>query len=131
MSTNALNKLCKVLLEHGLSSISSRFVHNLPHRGVSARLDFRTFSSRRLVSNTPLLRLVGQVADTKYFMASSAVAELRRIRTAEIDDPERVVALGGNLVKKGGQSSAGDECIISFCCKAVNSQTGPFSIKSL
>ena len=45
-------------------------------------------------------------------MATAAVIELRHIRTAQIDDPERVVELAKFLVKKGGSSSVGDECMI-------------------
>jgi hypothetical protein len=44
-------------------------------------------------------------------MATSAVAELRHIRTAGIDDPERVVRAGRTVLGKGGYGSAGDECI--------------------
>jgi hypothetical protein len=47
-------------------------------------------------------------------MASSAIIELRHIRTAEIDDPERVVQLSRHLLKKGGYQSAGDECTINL-----------------
>jgi hypothetical protein len=43
-------------------------------------------------------------------MATLAAAELRRLRTAGIDDPGRVVEIGRNIVGKGGFGSAGDEC---------------------
>lgn len=42
-------------------------------------------------------------------MATASILELRRIRTAGIDDPERVVTLGRSLLLKG-PGSAGDEC---------------------
>ena len=45
-------------------------------------------------------------------MAVSAVEELRRIRTAEIDDPQRVVEIGRRVLGKRGFASAGDECRI-------------------
>jgi hypothetical protein len=47
-------------------------------------------------------------------MATSAILELRRLRTAGIDDPVRVVELGARILVKGGFGSAGDEC--SFLC---------------
>lgn len=43
-------------------------------------------------------------------MATSAVTELRHIRTAGIDDPERVVRAGRAVIGKGGYGSSGDEC---------------------
>lgn len=43
-------------------------------------------------------------------MASAAVVELRHIRGAGIDDPERVVHAGRAVLGKGGYGSAGDEC---------------------
>jgi hypothetical protein len=43
-------------------------------------------------------------------MATLAVTELRRLRTAGIDDPDRVVEIGRNILGKGGFRSAGDEC---------------------
>lgn len=43
-------------------------------------------------------------------MAASAIEELRRIRVAQIDDPERVIELGGTVLKRGGLRAAGDEC---------------------
>ena len=43
-------------------------------------------------------------------MAASAIEELRRIRAAQIDDPERIVELGGTVLKQGGLRAAGDEC---------------------
>jgi hypothetical protein len=43
-------------------------------------------------------------------MAIAAVAELRRIRAAGIDDPERVVEFGRGIVRKGHFGSIGDEC---------------------
>ena len=43
-------------------------------------------------------------------MATAAVAELRHIRAAGIDDPERVVRAGRTVLGKGGYGSAGDEC---------------------
>jgi hypothetical protein len=45
-------------------------------------------------------------------MATSSIAELRRIRTAEIYDPETVVELGRLVVKTSGKG-AGDECNFS------------------
>ena len=47
---------------------------------------------------------------TQEGMATAAVIELRHIRTAAIDDPERVVQVGRGLLGKGGYGSAGDEC---------------------
>jgi hypothetical protein len=44
-------------------------------------------------------------------MATASILELRRIRTAGIDDPERAIALGRSVLLKGGHASAGDECI--------------------
>jgi hypothetical protein len=44
-------------------------------------------------------------------MATPAIVELRRLRTSGIDDPERVVQVGRNVLDKGGFSAAGDECI--------------------
>jgi hypothetical protein len=46
-------------------------------------------------------------------MATASIAELRRLRTAAVDDPERVVELGKFVLIKGGFGSAGDECIKS------------------
>jgi len=42
-------------------------------------------------------------------MATPAIVELRRLRTSGIDDPERVVQVGRNVLDKGGFSAAGDE----------------------
>lgn len=42
--------------------------------------------------------------------AAAAIDELRRIRTAQSDDPERVVQLGRTLVNSTGKAAAGDEC---------------------
>jgi hypothetical protein len=44
-------------------------------------------------------------------MATSSIAELRHLRSAAIDDPERTVDLGKLVLIKGGFGSAGDECI--------------------
>lgn len=46
-------------------------------------------------------------------MAAAAIEELRRIRTAQADEPERVVQLGTGLVNKAGKAAAGDECMSS------------------
>lgn len=43
-------------------------------------------------------------------MAAPAIVELRRLRTSGIDDPERVVQVGRNVLDKGGFRAAGDEC---------------------
>lgn len=43
-------------------------------------------------------------------MTTAAVIELRHIRTAGIDDPERVVRAGRAVVGKRGYGSSGDEC---------------------
>lgn len=43
-------------------------------------------------------------------MASTSIAELRRIRTSEIHDPATVVELGRYVLKTGGRG-AGDECM--------------------
>ena len=43
-------------------------------------------------------------------MAAPAIEELRRLRNSGIDDPERVVHVGGNVLDKGGFRAAGDEC---------------------
>jgi hypothetical protein len=45
-------------------------------------------------------------------MAAAAIEELRRIRTAQADEPERVVQLGTGLVNKAGKAAAGDECML-------------------
>jgi hypothetical protein len=42
---------------------------------------------------------------------ATAVVELRRLRTAGINDPERVVGLGEDIIGKAGLAAAGDECI--------------------
>ena len=49
-------------------------------------------------------------------MTASAVVELRNIRTAAIDDPERVVQIGRSILGKGGYRSAGDECTTPHTC---------------
>ena len=47
---------------------------------------------------------------TRRDMTTAAVVELRHIRTAAIDDPERVVQIGRSVLERGGYGSAGDEC---------------------
>lgn len=56
-------------------------------------------------------------------MATSAVAELRRLRTAGIDDPDRVVEIGRKNLSKGGFGSAGDECNHLSCDMLIFQQT--------
>jgi len=51
-------------------------------------------------------------------MATAAVVELRHIRTAVVDDPERVVQIGRSVLGKGGYGSAGDECTTPYVCDA-------------
>ena len=47
-------------------------------------------------------------------MAAAVIDELRRIRTAQTDEPERVVQLGRDVVDRSGKAAAGDECILSI-----------------
>jgi len=47
---------------------------------------------------------------TSQSMASTSIAELRRIRSSEIHDPATVVELGRYVLKTGGRG-AGDECM--------------------
>jgi len=44
-------------------------------------------------------------------MAAAAIDELRQIRTAQADEPERIVQLGTGLVNSAGRAAAGDECM--------------------
>ena len=43
-------------------------------------------------------------------MATLAIEELRRLRTAHVDDPERVVDLGRTVLEQGNSHAVGDEC---------------------
>lgn len=54
---------------------------------------------------------------------AAAVVELRHIRTAAIDDPERVVQVGRSILRKGGYGSTGDECTTP-CFAMLICQTG-------
>ena len=51
-------------------------------------------------------------------MTTAAVVELRHIRSAAIDDPERVVQIGRSILGRGGYGSAGDECTTPYVCNA-------------
>ena len=61
---------------------------------------------------------VADLQSTRRGMATAAVVELRHIRTAAIDDPERVVEIGRSILVKGSYGSAGDECTTPYIRKA-------------
>ena len=78
---------------------------------------------RKLDWNVDDLCAVADLHSTGRDMATAAVVELRHIRTAAIDDPERVVQIGRSILGKGGYGSAGDECATHYVCSA-DIQTG-------
>ena len=66
--------------------------------------------------------VVADLHITRKGMAAAAV-ELRHIRTAAIDDPERVVQIGRSILGKGGYGSTGDECTTPYFAMLI-CQTG-------
>ena len=130
VGTDALDQLVQALLKHAAFSQRRRLVILLLSRVVAAsRLADLSANPDKprygdiSVNLVNIYQFLPRFRDESHItqsiivlvaMAASVIDELRRIRTAQADEPERVVQLGRDVVSNSGKAAAGDECILSI-----------------